>query len=60
MSNTIINIENISEKYLIGKGKSGSLRETLSNTFRKTLGQKEIDTEEFWALRDINFEVKHK
>ncbi len=54
MSDTIIKIENLSKKYVIGKQHSGSLRETLANTF----GLSKSNTEEFWALRDINLEIK--
>jgi len=62
----IIEVKNISKKYLIGhqqKGVAsyGTLRDDLINTFKKPLkwlaGQKE-NNEYIWALKDINFSVK--
>lgn len=58
MSDIAIKVENLSKKYIIGSGTSGSLRETLSNTWRNTFGGKRTDEEVFWALQDINFEIK--
>lgn len=53
-SNIAISVYNLSKKYLIGLKKDGSLRGTLSSLFSKKNG----DKNEFWALKDINFEVK--
>ncbi len=58
MSETAIKVENLSKKYYIGANKSGSLRETLQNKFNVLFGKKNQSIEEFWALKDINFEVK--
>lgn len=56
MSNTIIKIENLSKKYIIGKQESYySLRDKVSDLFSKK--EKEINNE-FWALKDINLEIK--
>jgi len=55
MSDIAIRVDNISKKYFIGNTSSGSLRETLVNTF--STGNK-TKTEEFWALKDVSFEVK--
>ncbi|MDI9640295.1 ABC transporter ATP-binding protein [Oscillatoria amoena NRMC-F 0135] len=68
MSDTVIQVENLSKKYLIGHQKQAyTLREAISNTTR-SLSHKLItpwkksesfsQTEEFWALKDISFEVK--
>ncbi len=55
----MIKVENISKKYIIqsaGSEKYVSLGESISNIFKKN---KSTNTqEEFWALRDIDFEVK--
>jgi lipopolysaccharide transport system ATP-binding protein len=64
-----IKVENISKKYLITHGgySSGSLKEIADNFLRKVLPfsgsrKKLLDTtqisyEEFWALKDISFEI---
>lgn len=52
MSEIAIKVENLSKKYRIGSNIHGTLRGTLSNLISKK------ETEEFWALKDINFEIK--
>ncbi|MCO5259305.1 MAG: polysaccharide ABC transporter ATP-binding protein [Crocinitomicaceae bacterium] len=55
MKNDIaIKLEGVSKKYTIGKEKDGSLRGTLASLFSK----KSEKQEEFWALKDVSFEVK--
>ena len=75
MSDTIIKVENLAKRYLIGHQSAGgtdsyqSLRETLvrhgKSLARKTLdmarGRQIIqgdEVEEFWALKDVSFEVE--
>jgi lipopolysaccharide transport system ATP-binding protein len=72
MSDTVIRIENLSKKYILGRQQEGrsnykSIRESLTNgisSFGKSLlnprGRKESSPsqEEFWALKDVSFEVK--
>jgi lipopolysaccharide transport system ATP-binding protein len=76
MSDTIIRVENLGKKYIIGhqaqsggwkpnRGNYVALRDVLANgvkSFGKRLLGKErrrsYTTEEFWALKDINFEIK--
>src|SRR5689334_10976864 len=74
MSHTVISVENVSKRYLIGH-KTGGLRR--GDTFRdvitrgaRSLSRKALDTvggrqvvhgdeiEEFWALKDVSFQVK--
>jgi lipopolysaccharide transport system ATP-binding protein len=56
MTQPIIKIENISKKYSIGhKEPYYSLRDQISGLFS---GKKEKKNEEFWALRDIDFEIE--
>jgi len=66
MSDTVIRVENLSKKYVIGhqRERYTALRDVITNGI-KSIGnrflQKEyIDsaTEEFWALKDISFEIK--
>ncbi len=72
MSNTIIRVENLSKKYIIGHQKEGvhrykALRDVIADgaksVSRKFLkpSDKKISNparEEFWALKDISFEIK--
>jgi len=55
MGDIAIKVDNISKLYTIGDTSSGSLRETIVSAFRKRNSDK---TEDFWALKDISFEVK--
>lgn len=55
MSNIAIRVQNISKRYVIGDTSSGSLREMFSGFFSKNGSG---STEEFYALRDVSFDVK--
>ncbi len=72
MSNAVIRVENLSKKYVLSHQQEGmykyqSLRELISNG-AKSLGKKLIKSsakenfdparEEFWALKDVSFEIK--
>ena len=69
----IIKVENLSKRYVIGLQKKESyatLRDTLANSAKKwgtkllnpfsknAIGDENSATEEFWALKDLNFEIK--
>jgi len=60
MSDIAISVESVSKLYHIGVKSSGSLRETLTaaagNLFKR--GKTRDDLSEFWALRDVSFEVR--
>ena len=68
MSNIAICVENLSKKYILGEelhGKSKSFREAISSNVR-SFGQKVFNSsrnkqvrsnDEFWALKDISFEI---
>jgi len=66
MSNTVIKIENLSKKYVLSHNREPylTLRDTLANGFRsitRKISGKDDDfqkNEEFWALKDINLEIK--
>ncbi|MBD1874005.1 ABC transporter ATP-binding protein [Nodosilinea sp. FACHB-131] len=68
MSDTVIRVENLSKKYIIGQQQQErytALRDVLANKAKditqifnpKTKHQKS-NSEEFWALKDVSFEVK--
>ncbi len=62
MSNTVLHIENVSKRYILNqKGNSNDdLRDTITRMTTKVLkpSQSKMEKEEFWALKDINMEVK--
>jgi len=70
MSDLVIKVENLGKKYLIShqaQRHRNSLRDAITNNARRItqnilspFGRKESDpaTEEFWALKDVSFEVK--
>jgi hypothetical protein len=65
MSEIAIRVENLGKKYTLGGQKSGSFRESITNLFsRNGKETKNHNTShsntknEFWALKDINFEIK--
>ncbi|MBW4553631.1 MAG: ATP-binding cassette domain-containing protein [Aphanocapsa sp. GSE-SYN-MK-11-07L] len=72
MSETVIRVSNLGKKYVIGHQQQGrsqhtTLRDTITNSIKSfgsnLLTRKEKDTlssnqEEFWALKDVSFEVK--
>ena len=64
MSNTVIKVENLGKKYVIGHQKQEkytALRDVISNGVKSLLkfNFQERDTqEEFWALQDVSFEIK--
>ena len=69
MDNIVIQVENLSKKYLLGHQKQErylALRDVIANGV-KSLGQKLLRPsarqnydriEEFWALKDVSFEIK--
>jgi hypothetical protein len=70
MSDVMIRVENLGKKYIIGHQSEGgsnydTLRDSLSEGARslvgwftgRSSGQRETQ-EEFWALKDLSFEVK--
>lgn len=59
MSNTAISVQDLSKKFTIGHQKSGDLRHAIGDKIRGLFKSDATEKEEFWALKDINFEVKH-
>lgn len=54
MSELAIQLKGVSKKYTIGKEKDGSLRGTLASIFSK----KSRKQEDFWALKDVSFDIQ--
>jgi len=59
MSDIAVKVENLSKKYVIGAKDDRFLYERITNGFKPLFSRngKEKETE-FWALRDINLEIK--
>lgn len=60
---TVIKVENLSKKYILhhqGQEHYLALRDVIANKARNILNPNKIkhNQEEFWALKDLNFEVK--
>lgn len=63
--NAIISVEGVSKRYLLGhKGPADTLRDQLTRGFRSALNRlagqqrQSPSLEEFWALKDVSFEVE--
>lgn len=67
MSDTVINVENLSKRYIIGHQRDSrdGLRHRLEDAFRNPIKwmlnrkrQIQAAREEFWALKNVSFEIK--
>lgn len=65
MSESIIQVQNLSKKFLISHetgGRYTSLRDVIASSVKGMIKPKirkgQAQTEEFWALRDVNFEIQ--
>jgi lipopolysaccharide transport system ATP-binding protein len=69
MSDTVISVENLGKKYIIGhqmQGEYATLRDKITNgaksitrLFRRSSkNNPSFTSEEFWALQDVSFEIK--
>ena len=63
-ADSIIRVENVSKRYVIGHPHlNETLRDRMTRGFRSAIGRlapnrpKETTKEEFWALKDVSFEV---
>src|SRR5690606_26852140 len=55
---TAIRVENLGKKFVIGHQLEGDLRGSFSRRFGRLLGSASASREEFWALKDVSFEIK--
>ena len=59
MSDIAIKVEGLSKRYVIGHQKATSIADKVRYGYQRLFGQKgNYETEEFWALKDISFEIK--
>jgi lipopolysaccharide transport system ATP-binding protein len=61
MSDIAVRVENLGKCYQIGQAKSGDFRQSFGSWMDKLRGRSNghvQDSKEFWALKDINFEIK--
>jgi lipopolysaccharide transport system ATP-binding protein len=60
VDNIAVSAEGLGKRYLLGQQQTGYslLTEAITERLRR-LGQRQPRREEFWALRDIGFEVRH-
>jgi lipopolysaccharide transport system ATP-binding protein len=68
MSDTVVRVENLSKKYILGHQKEDgytTLRDSISNgakdllkPFQRGKSQVSDTSEDFWALKDVSFEIK--
>ncbi len=58
MSQPIIEARNLSKRYQLGAIGATSLREEASRLWDRVRGIPHPDTKEFWALRDVSFDIQ--
>ena len=61
MSDIAVRVQNLGKCYQIGQAKSGEFRESFNGWMDKLRGRsngKVAESKDFWALKDINFEIK--
>jgi lipopolysaccharide transport system ATP-binding protein len=61
MSDIAVSVENLGKCYQIGQAKSGDFRQSFGSWMDKLRGRNNgqaAESKEFWALKDINFEIK--
>lgn len=58
MSDIAVKVEGVGKKFSIDHQKSADLRNSVVQNLRSLLGVSGIRKEEFWALREISFEIK--
>ena len=61
MSDIAVRVENLGKCYQIGQAKSGDFRQSFGSWIERFRGRSNghaQESQEFWALKDINFEIK--
>lgn len=58
MNNPIIEVKNLSKKYTLGERQPYySFRDTISGIFHTPFRRERLEKDEFWALKDVSFDV---
>lgn len=58
MSKPIIQVRNLSKKYILGERQPYySLRDTISNIAHLPFKKEKLQKDEFWALKDVSFDI---
>ena len=58
MNDNAVRVENLGKKYSLGSERSGDFRQTFSQTIKRLMRNSSTAPEDFWALKDLNFEIK--
>jgi len=58
MSEIVVRVENLGKRFFLGHQKSGDLRQTFGQTIKQLMKKSASKKEEFWALKDLSFEIK--
>ena len=58
MSDVVVRVENLGKRYFLGHQTSGDLRQSFRQIVRTILNKDHAQKEEFWALKDLNFEIR--
>ncbi|MGM0582479.1 MAG: ABC transporter ATP-binding protein [Bacteroidota bacterium] len=59
MTDTAISVQGLGKHYIIGHKKEGDFRHAIGNKLRNIFRPDASEKEIFWALKDIDFEIKH-
>lgn len=59
MTDTAISVQGLGKHYIIGHKKEGDFRHAIGNKLKNIFKPDASEKEVFWALKDINFEIKH-
>jgi len=58
MNKPIIEVKNLSKKYTLGERQPYySFRDTISGIFHKPFLKEKLEKDEFWALKDVSFDI---
>jgi len=58
MTDTAISVQGLGKNYIIGHKKEGDFRHAIGNKLKNIFRADSSEKEVFWALKDINFEIK--